>query len=322
VVQGNDLISHLPISVDGSCNGLQNFSAMLRDRIGGAATNLLPGLIPSDIYTEVAKVCLAKLQAKTSEPQAKSLIKFCDTFYKGQIPRGISKKPVMTLPYGSTKHSCTDSIQDFLMTEQPDAFNSEDRFKIAVYLTPILWESINEVIIASREAMDWLQNCATVLAEHGKPCLWRTPLGYLIYQGTTKNNLSTLNTQLFGMVRYRVTVATPTKVIHSVKQRSGISANFVHSMDACHLQGTIIEMAASGINAISCVHDEYGTHAADMDELSYILRQIFVKMYTNNNVLKQFKTINEELYGIVLPEIPSMGDLSLIDILESKYFFC
>ena len=268
--QGDNLISYLPISVDGSCNGLQNFSAMLRDRIGGCATNLLPGLIPSDIYSEVAKVCLTKLKACTSEPRAATFLKFCDTFYEGKIPRGISKKPVMTLPYGSTKHSCTDSIQEFLASEHPTYFSQEDRFKLAVYLTPILWESIGEVVIAAREAMAWLQSCADLLTQNGKPCIWLTPLGFLVYQGSTKNTLSVVNTTIFGSMRYRLTVATPTPTLHPQRQKQGISANFVHSMDACHLMGTILELRQSNIMDIICVHDEYGTHACYIDEMQYI----------------------------------------------------
>ena len=320
--QGDDLVSYLPISVDGSCNGLQNFSAMLRDRIGGSATNLLPGLIPSDIYAEVAKVCTTKLKALPADPKAQKILKLCDTFYKGQIPRGMAKKPVMTLPYGSTKHSCTSSIKDFLSSEHSEYFPSKERFEISVYLTPILWESIGEVVIAAREAMTWLQNCATVLASQGKPCVWRTPLGFLVYQGSVKLSLARIETMLFGVQRYRITVATPTKTLNPIKQKMGIAANFVHSMDACHLMGTILEMGKSGIMDIVCVHDEYSTHACNVDEMQYILRQIFVKMYNDNNVLEQFKIMNQNLSGIDLPELPSMGDLSLIDILQSKYFFC
>ena len=50
-----DYISHLPITVDGSCNGLQHFSAMLRDDVGGSATNLINHDQPEDIYEIVRK---------------------------------------------------------------------------------------------------------------------------------------------------------------------------------------------------------------------------------------------------------------------------
>src|SRR5213593_1738351 len=52
--QGPDFLSHLPVSMDGTCNGYQHLSAMGRDPIGGSATNLIPGDQPEDIYQEVA----------------------------------------------------------------------------------------------------------------------------------------------------------------------------------------------------------------------------------------------------------------------------
>ena len=47
------MISHLPISMDGSCNGYQHLSAMGLDPIGGRATNLMPFDDPEDIYQRV-----------------------------------------------------------------------------------------------------------------------------------------------------------------------------------------------------------------------------------------------------------------------------
>jgi len=47
---GLGYVSSLPVTVDGSCNGIQHFSAMLRDRAGGAAVNLVPGEKPADLY--------------------------------------------------------------------------------------------------------------------------------------------------------------------------------------------------------------------------------------------------------------------------------
>ncbi len=61
---GPGLISHLPISMDGSCNGYQHLSAMGLDPIGGRATNLMPfretrqgeasNVEPQDIYQWVS----------------------------------------------------------------------------------------------------------------------------------------------------------------------------------------------------------------------------------------------------------------------------
>src|SRR5690606_17603229 len=50
----DDGLTQLPVSVDGSCNGLQHYSAMGLDPIGGAAVNLLPSDRPNDIYQLVA----------------------------------------------------------------------------------------------------------------------------------------------------------------------------------------------------------------------------------------------------------------------------
>src|SRR5689334_1249230 len=52
--EGRPFISHLPVAVDGTCNGLQHFSAMLRDPVGGEAVNLTPSDRPQDIYQRVA----------------------------------------------------------------------------------------------------------------------------------------------------------------------------------------------------------------------------------------------------------------------------
>ncbi|WP_315923342.1 DNA-directed RNA polymerase [Mesorhizobium sp. SP-1A] len=55
-------VSHLPIALDGSCNGLQHFSATLLDSVGGAAVNLIPAEKPQDIYQVVADRVNAQLR--------------------------------------------------------------------------------------------------------------------------------------------------------------------------------------------------------------------------------------------------------------------
>ena len=48
-------VSHLPVLVDGTCNGIQILSLMSRDAVAGARVNLLPTDEPQDLYMDVAE---------------------------------------------------------------------------------------------------------------------------------------------------------------------------------------------------------------------------------------------------------------------------
>ncbi|KAJ7000731.1 DNA-directed RNA polymerase 2B [Populus alba x Populus x berolinensis] len=47
-------LSHIPIHQDGSCNGLQHYAALGRDKLGAAAVNLVAGEKPTDVYSGIA----------------------------------------------------------------------------------------------------------------------------------------------------------------------------------------------------------------------------------------------------------------------------
>src|SRR5262249_23546004 len=52
--EGFGFISHMIVAADATCSGLQHYSAMLRDEVGGRSVNLVPGLVRQDIYQDVA----------------------------------------------------------------------------------------------------------------------------------------------------------------------------------------------------------------------------------------------------------------------------
>lgn len=56
-------VSRIPVALDGSCSGLQNFGMALRCEVTGAAVNLLPSEKPSDIYQSV----IDKVQVRLEE---------------------------------------------------------------------------------------------------------------------------------------------------------------------------------------------------------------------------------------------------------------
>ena len=315
--QGQEYISHIRVALDGSCNGLQNFSAMLRDEVGGTATNLIPCDTPADIYSEVSRVCTEKLRRIPSE-EAKTWLRIADA-NNGVLPRGVSKRPVMTLPYGSTRQSCREYIYKYLIEDAPDACNPDDRFKLSLFLTPVLWSSIGEVVIAARAAMDWIQVCASLISKENKGLLWTPPNNFPVYQDRKKAKSRQVHTELAG--HFRLRLDQDTDEIDVRKQKLGSSPNFIHSMDACHLMLTVNKAVFNDIDSFACIHDDYGTHAANTPKLHSCIREAFLDLYENNDPLQEFKTTNEERAGITLPDMPDKGSLDLTQILNAMYFF-
>jgi len=310
-------VSHLPVGLDGSCNGLQHFSAMLTDKVGGKAVNLMPSDKPEDIYQAVADVAYNKLKDLAAEGVG-GAINWLDVL-GDDMPRSLTKTPVMTLPYGSTQQACTSSIYAWVHKHHPDAFEKNTMFRHSLFLSPIIWSSISEVVIAARAAMDWIQDCSSVVGKDNHGLEYVSPIGFPVLQKTMKYDSKKIETQIGGRLQLRI--ATSTKEINVRKQRQGSSPNLVHHVDACHMMMTINAAAAEGITEFAMIHDDFGTHAADAEILQRCIRSTFVELHTNNDILGDFKREQEERTGLTLPDVPARGDLVLEDIIKSPYFF-
>lgn len=175
------MLTYLPVGMDGSCNGLQNFSAMLCDPIGAKATNLAAGAVPSDIYREVAAKCTELLQGRSDE-LGEVWKKYVNHVHAGVLPRGLAKRPVMTLPYGSTQDSCKQYVYAFLVEENSSFIPKDMRFKLAVYLTPdpMGIHAARGSGCGSGDGLDQISCCCVVKEEHtdGLVVSNRFPSGY------------------------------------------------------------------------------------------------------------------------------------------------
>jgi DNA-directed RNA polymerase len=73
------------------------------------------------------------------------------------------------------------------------------------------------------------------------------------------------------------------------------------------------------IDNFAMVHDSYSVHACDLDLLNRILREEFVRIYSEpvlQNFLKEQRQTNPELE---LPEPPQAGNLDIRGVIESPY---
>lgn len=321
---GDDHVSHLPIAMDGSCNGLQHLSAMLRDTTGGAAVNLLPSERPSDIYTEVMKVTIEDLKARAAQGEEFAPL------WLTVMSRSVVKRPVMTLPYGATRQGFADQIVEDTIRPLERAgaspFGTQGPLA-AQYLSHIVWASTGKVVVAARLAMDWLQQVAKVASEANQPIEWTTPTGFKVKQDYRDDKVREIELLAFGQ-RLRLSVAEGSgDKINKRRMAMAIAPNFVHSMDAGHMLRTVEFLMERGRTDmhLAMVHDSYATHAADAEVLSFALREAFVEMYQEKCWLTAFREeVAAQLppeFAEKLPEVPAQGDLEITEVLNSLYFF-
>jgi DNA-directed RNA polymerase len=98
---------------------------------------------------------------------------------------------------------------------------------------------------------------------------------------------------------------------------SGISPNFVHSMDAAHMAQVIKEWGRD----FGAIHDSFSVHACDVDELLEIIKDRFVDMYNYQNffdVIEHMIITNQNNFN--QPQ-PGLGALEIREVYNSDYFF-
>lgn len=317
----NAFMSRLPIGMDGSCNGLQNFAAMLKDYESGYHVNLIPAEQPQDIYTKVAEIA-----GKMVEQDAANGVEHADKWV-GKVNRKIVKRNVMTIPYSSTLKGRCGQILDELRKwkdkgkELPVGTND---WHGAYYLTMVIDRAIATVTPAAVHAMEFLKECSKAACSRNNAVRWMTPMGLVVEQRYPKTVMHRFKC-ILGNVLLMPAIYAEARELDKQKMTQSISPNFVHSMDAAHLQHTVNKAYAAGIRSFAMIHDSYGTHASDADKLAEILRAAFIEIY-KKDVLAQFRrdlmsAVKDDKDLKAFPEPLPRGTLDLLNILKSKYFF-
>ena len=344
--QGYGYMSRIAVAQDGTCSGLQHYSAILRDQTGGEAVNLVPSERPQDIYAVVAMRTLAKLNAVPVNDE--NFYTAQQWINSGLVTRKLTKRSVMTLPYGSTLFSCKQYVREHVeeMREKNTVdipWPYDETQKACNYIGNLIWEAIKETVVAASDAMDWLRALAKFCTEGGYPLTWTTPTGLPVLQTYMETRERLVKTNINGCMyintgtdRRTITAHTEkrtiklslreeTDSIDKGKHITGLAPNFIHSLDASALAFAVLKAHVEGIDAFALIHDSFGTHAAKSARLARTLREAFVEMYEVHDVLRE---IRDEVAALLpgeiaeqLPPLPPKGTLDLRSVLESPYFF-
>lgn len=300
-------MSRLPVSQDGSCNGLQHYAALGRDVAGALQVNLVKSLDPSvhdgpqDVYSSVQKLVEDSIRKDASmEPDMpgynEGTVRIAQQLL-GKITRKVVKQPVMTSVYGVTQFGIVEQVIDKLKGD-PDLEKAQLIY-YGLYVARHIKTAIRTLFSNAHGIQDWLGECAERICEsvrwdvYGDERLignrdflkkfvsvvkWTTPLGLPVVQPYRKSPLMLIRTPL-----QTIALQNPFELSHSnkQKQKNGIAPNYIHGLDSTHLLMSAHESVERGLT-FAAVHDSFWTHACDVDEMNRVLRAQFVKLHEGN----------------------------------------
>ena len=297
VITGVKQTSGLPVGIDATCSGLQHLAAMTLCGSTAEMVNVVPTPKPSDCYRSVAEVAARNLDAK----------------YAGWMNRKVTKRSVMTTPYGVTMSSARGYIRDELK-KQGHREALKEPGVLSEIVKVIFNTAIPEVIPGPVRVMAWLKKSAGVILDSGKTEInWTTPSGFEVNQDLKKPNTVRVTTRVMGGTIMDIGLADgftpePDRAHH----KSAIAPNVVHALDASLLHLTF----AFWDKPFTVIHDCVMARSCDVDATGKELRLHFGEMY-KAPVMQQWA----DQVGVVLPDdlIKNTLDIDLVN--QSTYFF-
>jgi DNA-directed RNA polymerase len=295
VIEKTRTTSGLPVSIDATCSGLQHLSALTGDLSAAQMVNVVPTPKPTDAYAVVAN------KAKEFLPEP----------YHPLMNRKVTKRTVMTTPYGVT----INSARGYIRAELPKTFPDGSPVELKLVVKAIYQQAIPAVIPGPIRAMGYIQRAALAHLDSGSPYVkWVTPSGFTVIQDSRQPETERINTKLLGS-RVVTHVHKPWHElsIDRAGHRGGSAPNLVHSLDSALLHLTFAESD----KPFTLIHDCLLMRSCDMEWANTRIREVFVDMYSKPILRDWAAQLNVDFDESVM-----IGTLDIKEAINSTYFFC
>jgi len=341
VRDGDDYRCYLPISFDGTNSGIQHYAAACRAEEDAALVNLVPAKEVADVYAAVAAVSRRLLEEDGSD-SAKLWLSY-------GVDRSIVKRNVMTYGYSSVERGFADQLSVDIMDKLTrDVMNGvikdhpfgepKEQLLHCRTLARANYAAVQEVVSSVAAAMGYLQAIAGLLSAENKTVRWETPAGFPVVQGYYKEEREVVRIALWDreakfLRRSKVTIQIdegervrsnlPSK-IDTRRMRSAIAPNFVHSLDAAHMQMTVFRCLKQGVSNFFMIHDSFATDIEQTWALFTNIRAAFVDQYREGCVFEGLENITRQRLkdpNAELPNVPEKGLLDIENVMLSTYCF-
>lgn len=225
--------------------------------------------------------------------------------------RKVVKRNVMTLGYGGTAYGMGQQIIED--TRDMSVYLRDKEHLWGAMLGDLVFETCYEKLLGPAALLRMFQDVAMRANERGEFLSWLSPItNFPVVQGYRKP-IDKRTKLKYADEELKVSVqAWEEATLDKDSQKTGAAPNIVHSLDAVHLSMIV----HSAPYPVSVVHDSFGCHAGNMEEMFKLVREEFVNLYKVDpivNILQQLKS--EDL-------LPKRGNLDISEIIKSDYAFC
>lgn len=252
---------------DGTANGIQHTAAITRNRETAMAVNCTAAdetTVQADIYGVIADDAATRLKGDALKAVE-------------QLGREAGKPAVMVASYGASGDTIVKSVNKRVTDELGKAVpGGED---IGKEMAAGIREKTPAVLMLTDaiKSMAKKWNAESNFA----PIKWKTHTGKEVTQQYTESTVSATMTNYAG--------ASKTRESHAFKSHCGLSPNFVHSIDAAHLDCVVTK---SDFQVVT-VHDSFGCHAANFKKLNKTLREEYVEAHNYPYYAKLCESLNQ-----------------------------
>ena len=317
--------SHIPIGIDGTCNGIQIYSGLLLDKAGARAVNVI-GETREDIYQVVCDkvngyLATGDYPKEITFTKADKTVTTCNTEVEmsssaGHIKRELTKSNVMTQPYSVTSYGMYQQVSEALNTivDEGRQFWKGDKWVLARGLTTLNSRAILDTVKGAKIGQEFLKDITREVVANNDHIFYKTYIGFPVLQKINKTRVERILTEVG-----KLSIHHWTDDIHNLKMVNGIAPNFIHSLDSTLMMLTVEKMLDRGCNSFHLIHDSYGVSIQDIENLNICVREAFVELFSS-----------KPLYNFVNKVLPSqihrveevmIDTLDLNDVYKSKYIF-
>ena len=281
----------LPVATDATCSGLQILAGLARDKKTAELVNVLPAARPQDAY---------KVVSEKAKPN-------CPIHIQKVMDRKTVKRTVMTIPYNAKPYSNRSYIRDALKEKGVEI--DKDDLTVTVHAVR---DAMHHVVPGPMSVMKWIEDEVSKAIKRGNLELeWVTPSGFVVNQRIMLKEKRNIKLQLLGECQLKL--ASDKNEADINRHKAATAPNLIHSLDA-----SLLHLSVQRFNKpIALIHDSVLTRAVDMDELSTIIRNVYMHLFAEHDYLTEFaQQIGAET------DPPIIGDLEPSTVIDSTYFFC